>query len=451
MQQLPSAASWPHQGHQQYHQQQQQRSPQLQLRVSAPSASRWPQSPESSISRHSRGSHGHTKHQHRHHGRHHTHSHDHNHDTPRFGGQHYWSSTSHYPHQPNDHQSQHSQSQSQDRYKYTDHGQDRAHDGNGSGISNGNGNVLPLQQPHQHQHQKHEWQLQQQYDRQRCWQCGHPGYVVMGIMLSILSWLLCIAVSYGQLPDGGPSSCRVIDNVISIPSNNNDESVTTLIYVHDNCYCEACSTSLYNGILEPCNTWSSLAYTIAGLIMIARIPSKEYIIDPASSLPSTTATWSCWSWSCKGTTSSSLPCNSFVRGGRDQQLSLLHALFVLAIGPSSALFHSSLSWTGSFIDTSSVLLYISFILVHEWTRWRSVPSPAWQRLILFGVLCSILLTWTGITGGDDLIPIYVIATITIVIIFTGFTRQHIRRIFIARHTHMASVSEIWPGMLLSFH
>jgi hypothetical protein len=104
----------------------------------------------------------------------------------------------------------------------------------------------------------------------------------------------------------------------------------------DDCFCELIREG--QTVRQPSNTWSSLAYALIGLMVLAHsysLPNKKPF------------TW---------------------------LFGLLLCLMMLTIGIGSAFYHASLTFIGQFADFSGMYLMSSFILVYALYRRYSLPE-----------------------------------------------------------------------------
>lgn len=106
------------------------------------------------------------------------------------------------------------------------------------------------------------------------------------------------------------------------------DSLTQATCMPINCFCE--KIHLSDSIRQPSNTWSSLAYVIAGCYIFSRISSNK---------------------------------NEFTSTHQ-----LILAVSSIVIGIGSAFYHASLSFIGQFFDVFGMYLLTLFMLVYIWQR-----------------------------------------------------------------------------------
>ncbi|MBA3470792.1 MAG: ceramidase domain-containing protein [Herpetosiphonaceae bacterium] len=125
----------------------------------------------------------------------------------------------------------------------------------------------------------------------------------------------------------------------------------------ERCFCEALRPAVFR---QPANTWSSLGFVLAGLLVFglaARDRATLGRVAPANLLAAQPA------------------------------YSLLYGLALLIIGAGSAFYHASLSLPGQFIDVFGMNLIATFVLVYA--RARSGGDP--RRLVWLYILLNLAL------------------------------------------------------------
>ena len=115
------------------------------------------------------------------------------------------------------------------------------------------------------------------------------------------------------------------------------------------CFCEL--PRMGASVLQPANTWSSLAYVLIGFLMILVAGRSE-----ASAMP---------------------PLAARTLG-----------LTAIIVGLGSALMHATLTLWGQFLDVLGMYLVGSFLLVRALARWRRIPDG--RAIALYVVLCAVL-------------------------------------------------------------
>ncbi len=122
----------------------------------------------------------------------------------------------------------------------------------------------------------------------------------------------------------------------------------------ERCFCEALRPGMFR---QPANTWSSLGFGLAGLLVLGRgwRDHAQRHRAPANLLAAQPA------------------------------YSLLYGLALLIIGGGSAFYHASLSLPGQFVDGFGMYLIATFMLVYA--RARTAASP--RRLVLLYVVLNL--------------------------------------------------------------
>ncbi len=119
----------------------------------------------------------------------------------------------------------------------------------------------------------------------------------------------------------------------------------------DGCFCE--QIRLDEIIRQPANTWSSMMFTLVGILIAV---------------------------------------HAFSQLGHSQKLSRLFALILsfalIFIGIGSAFYHASMTFWGQFADVGSMYLLASFMLVYAWLRLFNLPIRL--SAILYLLMNSVL-------------------------------------------------------------
>lgn len=120
----------------------------------------------------------------------------------------------------------------------------------------------------------------------------------------------------------------------------------------DRCFCEQIRVDEI--IRQPANTWSSMMFTLVGIL---------------------------------------IGVHAFRQLGHSQKLSRLFALILsfalVFIGVGSAFYHASMTFWGQFFDVGSMYLLASFMLVYAWLRLFNLPIHL--STILYLLMNSVLL------------------------------------------------------------
>lgn len=99
----------------------------------------------------------------------------------------------------------------------------------------------------------------------------------------------------------------------------------------DECFCEAIHYD--ETIRQPSNTWSSMVFTLVGLLVAGHALSQ---IDDKRKL--------------------------------SMIFALIFSIALIVIGIGSAFYHASMTFWGQFVDVGGMYLLVSFILVYAWMR-----------------------------------------------------------------------------------
>jgi hypothetical protein len=144
-----------------------------------------------------------------------------------------------------------------------------------------------------------------------------------------------------------------------------------------NCYCEtAHATPSHSIVKQPANTWSNLGAVLAGLLILA-IADRERARrrGGARSAP-----------------------NPMMSGGF---YAVLYGAVVLFLGPGSMAFHGSLTRFGGWLDTLSMILFITFVLLYDAARILRFDD---RRTVFAGAYLSLnallaVFTWVAYGSG----------------------------------------------------
>ena len=134
-----------------------------------------------------------------------------------------------------------------------------------------------------------------------------------------------------------------------------------------NCYCEASQAPPSDALgKQPANTWSNLAPIAAGLAILLIADAERRRRQPAP--------------------------NPMLLGG---VYAIGYGFVVLLLGPGSAAFHGSLTQFGGWLDTLSMIAFISFILLYDVFRvMRADENHGRFAGSFVGVLAALgALTW----------------------------------------------------------
>jgi hypothetical protein len=141
---------------------------------------------------------------------------------------------------------------------------------------------------------------------------------------------------------GGPDECLVVSGG----------------FEQDACYCEQLRPGW---VKQPANTWSDLAFVIAGLAMLAVVGSEN-----------------------RGSGGT----NAMVSGS---WIASLYGWVIIFMGPGSMYFHASLVDWGGFLDSTSMFFLLAFIIGYDLYQATRNPVFSWLSwLIALGVLLLAL-------------------------------------------------------------
>jgi hypothetical protein len=135
-----------------------------------------------------------------------------------------------------------------------------------------------------------------------------------------------------------------------------------------NCYCETTHSAGEAVIRQPSNTWSNVAAVLSGLLILAfadRVRAGRTEFDPRR--------------------------NPMLSGGF---YAVSYGAVVLFLGPGSMAFHASLTRFGGWLDTLSMILFITFVLLYDVARILGYHN----RLVFAGAYIGVnvvlgLITW----------------------------------------------------------
>lgn len=112
----------------------------------------------------------------------------------------------------------------------------------------------------------------------------------------------------------------------------------------DGCFCEAIRN---HGIMQPANTWSSLAFVVVAGVVLIRWTGNRHIASHAT-------------------------------------YPVLLALTLLVVGLGSAFFHATLSFNGQFVDVLGMYFIATFALLYGIARLRNLAN----RLLVAAFLAA---------------------------------------------------------------
>lgn len=115
----------------------------------------------------------------------------------------------------------------------------------------------------------------------------------------------------------------------------------------DECFCEAIRTD--ETIRQPSNTWSSMAFTLVGLLVAGQALSQ---IDDKREL--------------------------------SMMFALIFSIALIVIGIGSAFYHASMTFWGQFVDVGGMYLLVSFMLIYAWIRLYGL-STATGAILYLGI------------------------------------------------------------------
>lgn len=158
-----------------------------------------------------------------------------------------------------------------------------------------------------------------------------------------------------------------------------------------NCYCEAARTPP-SAILgkQPANTWSNLGALAAGLAILAFADRQR-------------------ARQAGGTSSATNP----MAAGRWPAVA--YGFLVLGLGLGSMAFHGSLTRLGGWLDTLSMILFITFVIVYDIARINRFDGDRARVLGTFAFLNAplALLTWEVAGSGTRVFAIGVAVAIAL--------------------------------------
>jgi hypothetical protein len=140
-----------------------------------------------------------------------------------------------------------------------------------------------------------------------------------------------------------------------------------------NCYCEAPHDA---PAIQPANTWSNLAAVVAGLLILW-IADRERVGTPGLGRS---------------------PSNPMTTGGF---YAIAYGAVVLFLGPGSMAFHGSLTRFGGWLDTLSMILFITFVLFYDAERIFRFSERTFFGL--YAGLAAVLGAFTWFVDGSGTI------------------------------------------------
>jgi hypothetical protein len=122
---------------------------------------------------------------------------------------------------------------------------------------------------------------------------------------------------------------------------------------HDACYCEALSDG---PVKQPVNTLSAFAFSLVGLLVLASIGFAR----PAGNNPMT----------------------------RELLFPAVFGYLAIYLGPGAMYFHATFSALGGFLDSTSMYVFMSFVLVYQLLRLTRLPT--WAAALIWVGLNALL-------------------------------------------------------------
>jgi len=147
------------------------------------------------------------------------------------------------------------------------------------------------------------------------------------------------------------------------------------------CFCEL--PRIGQLVLQPANSWSSLGFVFAGLLMIvlARASDWESAMTPVAATA--------------------------------------FGITAIIVGLGSVLLHATLTLWGQFLDVLGMYLVGSFLLVSALARWRGIADR--QAIILYVLLCAALVA-VLIAAPDVRRWLFAVVLITAIAVELGLAR-----------------------------
>jgi len=152
-----------------------------------------------------------------------------------------------------------------------------------------------------------------------------------------------------------------------------------------NCYCEAyVSPEVDNtGVKQPSNTWSALAPILFGVIILYWA-DQERFRRAVGNNPMTTGSF----------------------------YSIFFGALVIFLGPGSMFFHGSLTRWGGFIDSFSMVLFMTFLILYNIFRiFRWDEYKGWFVVLYAGIIVALAIPSYAVTS----IPFGLIAFAALVV------------------------------------
>jgi hypothetical protein len=142
-----------------------------------------------------------------------------------------------------------------------------------------------------------------------------------------------------------------------------------LAHKPDTCFCESVKTPGHFNIKQPSNTWSNLGFVFVGLMIMSMLASS----------------------------SSQIPQNPM----QDvNYYSVFFGVLVIFLGPGSMYFHASLKKWGGWLDTLSMNLFMSFILVYTFVRLIGTDESS-SFLVFLGLFLVINIVGGRLSWKED--------------------------------------------------
>lgn len=118
------------------------------------------------------------------------------------------------------------------------------------------------------------------------------------------------------------------------------------------CFCESIRPG---AVAQPANTWSSLGFVLAGLLIMGQ---------------------------CRHDLIGNLGQKRVNLMTRQKSYATTYGVALLLIGLGSTFYHASLTFVGQFFDVMGMYLLATFVLLYNLDRWRAMPKKSFVLMYL---------------------------------------------------------------------
>lgn len=242
--------------------------------------------------------------------------------------------------------------------------------------------------------------------------------LVAGVLFSVLWLIIIVAFATWGWP-GAPDSCVATNTCYSEKHPLPPGTVVPAPWT---------STGwAADGIKQPSNTWSDLAYVIFGLIILWQVGRDRRRIDSGGDSPA-----------------NPMLAPSF--------FAISYGLITIFLGFGSMLFHASLTEWGGFCDNLSMYLWTSWLIAYDITRLNRAERRGWSLGLFALIFTPLILITCLIRLAYPPSSLIIFTVLVLATIATGVWMINLRQAGgVVREPHATAwkasfLSWIWAGL-----